>query len=277
MFLRKLIQPESFDDQRQHTGLDTMIDHPAVNISVHTDIWCSAARQLEPGFAVGHTGCVNVITARESGWDFSGASHPRGSKLSSTDRVQAVDWLDRNTIVMGVRSGKVLLMDLRSRDSAIRILHGKGIHHARTLGNNKVVIAGMKNQVIQTFAYQYIRHAKTYYIHQLCTYDLRYLPMTKPQSSTKPYIRFPNYASNDVIRGFDVSQNLVVSGAPNGTLQVFNSCTGEEIDRQWALMPGDRSWRQDASVKSLSFVDGIGRKDSPHLLVAAGNELSGWC
>ncbi|KAL8819361.1 MAG: hypothetical protein Q9191_007749 [Dirinaria sp. TL-2023a] len=219
-----------------------MVDHPAVNISVHTDIWCSAARQLEPGFAVGHTGCVNVITPRESGWDFSGFGQPRGSKLSSTDRVQAIDWLDRNTIVEGVRSGKVLLMDVRSRDSAIRILHGKGIHHARALGSNQVVIAGTKNQ-----------------------------------SATEPYIRFPDYASNDVIRGFDVSRSLVVSGAPNGTLQVFNSCTGEEIDRQWALLPGDRGWRQEASVKSLSFVDRVGRKNSPHLLVAAGNELSGWC
>lgn len=257
MFLRKLIQPEIFNDQRQHTVLDNMIDHPAVNISVHTDIWCSAARQLEPGFAVGHTGCVNVITPRESGWDFSGFSHPRGSKLSSTDRVQAVDWLDRNTIVEGVRSGKVLLMDLRSRDSAIRILHRKGIHHVRTLGNNKVVIAGMKNQ--------------------LCTYDLRYLPMTKPQNPTEPYIKFPDYASNDVIRGFDVSQNLIVSGAPNGTLQVFNSHTGEEIERQWALIQGNEGWRQEDTVKSLRFVDGVGRKDSPHLLVAAGNELSGWC
>ena len=277
MFLRKLVQPESFDNQHQHTGIDTMIDHPAVNISVHTDIWCSAARQQEPGFAVGHTGCVNVITPQESGWDFSGFSRPRGSKLSRNDRVQAIDWLDHNTIVEGVRSGKVLLEDIRNRDSAIRILTERGIHHVRTLNNNKIVVAGMRNQVNGTLGHHILRTVRLTTNHQLSTYDLRYLPMTKPQNTTEPYIRFPNYASNDVVRGFDVSQNLIASGAPNGTLQVFNSWTGEELSRQWALMPGDRSWREEASVKSLSFVDGIGRKNSPNLLVAAGNELSGWC
>ena len=147
MCLRKLMQPEDCQKQHSLNDLESLVDHPAVNISVDTDIWCSAARPSDPGFAVGLTGRMNVLFPRESGWDMSECRRSQRINLSKNDRIHAIDWLDSNVILQGIRTGKVLLMDLRSQCSAPRLQHPEGINYVRALDQNRIVVAGVKNRV----------------------------------------------------------------------------------------------------------------------------------
>lgn len=204
---------------------------------------------------MGETGRTNVILPLESDWSFTNIGRPERPLLHDNDRVRSVDWLDQNIVIAGVRAGKVVLMDLRTLSSAVRLRHAEGINYVKAQNESQIVVAGVKEE--------------------LCTYDLRFLPQRpKGRLRTEPRIRYPAYRCSDFECGFDVSSNLIASGTIDGCVQVFNCNTGEQLLCPSVLM--DRPLQGNTTVKSLAFGDGVGRQGIPQMFVAAGNEMSVW-
>ena len=127
---------------------------PELNYRVEMDgsVWCSAANpQISDGyldFAIGTQRQLLIASVLPYGnAEFFQHRWPRGSAQSG---FQAVDWLDKNIIISGLRNGSVFLWDGRASGNGAtsqRIQHGSSICHVRALNHNKVVVAGMEDRV----------------------------------------------------------------------------------------------------------------------------------
>ena len=145
-------------------------------------IWCSACSPLNSNgyqaFAIGTESQLIIIGMKPDG--------PRritrleASKKHDQRDVHAVDWLDTNVAMSGLRNGKVFLWDIRAAGvSAMthRITHGSSICHTRALSGNKIVVSGMKNKVRCS-------HSR-FGIHQPSTINVCSLPSKIPQIQNK--------------------------------------------------------------------------------------------
>ena len=111
--------------------------------------------------------------------------------------------------------------------------------------------------------------------YQLSIYDLRHLPMSEAQTHSKAYISFPKYRSDPVVRGFDIAPDLIAAGTPDSCVSIFNSNTGEEVMSRKPTVPQDVP-EGCAEIKTLSFLEDVGKRNSPALLIGCGSYLEAW-
>ena len=78
------------------------------------------------------------------------ALHRSEVETEESSDTLSVDWLDRNVVVSGRRNGAVRLWDIRSRGldaCSAPIQHPSCISHIRSLDRNRIVVAGLQDQV----------------------------------------------------------------------------------------------------------------------------------
>ncbi|KAL8921135.1 MAG: hypothetical protein Q9208_005888 [Pyrenodesmia sp. 3 TL-2023] len=192
-------------------------------------VWCSAAGPHTNSaiFAVGTSRGTQLVGSRgdqvtvlrhESNW-------PDDETALDT---LAVDFQTHTNVLCGMRSGKVRLWDCRANDSNIKFHHGSCITHLRVISEEKVLVAGLKDQ--------------------LSLYDLRFIktlaslspekgrkrgaPILTPFPPSSPLVNFPAYrmeATTYPRLGFDVYRNLVACGTEDQRVQLFDLHTGKEL------------------------------------------------
>lgn len=111
-------------------------------------IWCSAAGP--------HTDCARFAVGTSRGTWLVGMGDNAVTKLDREanwpdDEMSlntlAVDFQTHTNILCGMRSGKVRLWDCRVNDSSIKFQHASCVTHLRAIGEEKVVVAGLEDQV----------------------------------------------------------------------------------------------------------------------------------
>ena len=237
----------------------------------HSTFWASSARPVthRNDFAIG-TSCGAVhIAEDQTGWFVE--RHRRfpekifGGRTRGAE-IMSVDWLTENLVLNGCRSGSVRLWDVRITDTDVEstsapLVHPSAINHVRRMNENKIVVAGIKNQ--------------------LCVYDLRYLPRVKPNPNkewTTPLTSFPSYRNWDrsaLQVGLDVLKDeMIAVGTEDERVQVFDAGTGREV----MVGNGGTLGRTTTGglARCLQFVEGEGKKEGLELYVAAGRGLEEW-
>jgi len=232
-----------------------------------TTFWSSSARSLisRSDFALGTSSGTILVASTESSWTFERTitfhqEHTSGNVPNA--EVLAVDWLSHHTILNGCRDGHIRLWDIRSRapeSTSCPLKHPSSIAHARTVNENKIVVTGIENQ--------------------LCTYDLRFLTLTYARSgaSTRPYLSFPTYRNRDLnglAVGFDVRRDLIAAGTDEGRVQVFDGCTGQELQMGTGVGLGER--KLGGSARCLRLVGDEDGEGEVRLFVAAGESVEEW-
>lgn len=113
-------------------------------------VWCSAAGPHTDSamFAVGTSRGTQLVGSRgdavtelrrESNWP---------DDETSLDTL-AVDFQTHTNVLCGMRSGKVRLWDCRANDSNVKFQHGSCVTHLRAISEEKVLVAGLEDQVRQ--------------------------------------------------------------------------------------------------------------------------------
>jgi hypothetical protein len=91
-------------------------------------------------FAVGRSGDLTLFRQREADWiSWKGAK--------SLPNVLAVDWLTPKVVMGGLRNKAVVLYDLHSRGSALRLRHSGAVTNIRRVDEWRVVITGADTSV----------------------------------------------------------------------------------------------------------------------------------
>ena len=90
-------------------------------------------------FVAGGSDGTVVITERQADWNTS--------QMYKASDVTSIDWLDQNVYMTGERSGAVRLWDTRNRGRSLRFQFPICINHVKKLGEQKVVVAGLRNNV----------------------------------------------------------------------------------------------------------------------------------
>lgn len=106
--------------------------------------WCSSPRpdsSHQPCFAVGSSTGLLTIASPDDGLT-SNIQH----RIRKAD-VKAVDWLSTNVIMAGTRASQVLLHDMRSDGSTVRVQHPHGVHSVKKVDESRIAVAGWGNNV----------------------------------------------------------------------------------------------------------------------------------
>ena len=223
---------------------------------------CSAAKPSSGIFALGHDGGMDTLWLHpDDYWEIS------RSPLAESS-TQAVDWLDRNILIGGLRNGKVRMWDTRASGTnhssfSHVIKHGSCITHVRAWNQNQIVVAGIEDQ--------------------LNTYDLRYvLPGPNLEhAASEPYMRFPNYknkAHTCEAIGFDIcpTLNLIATATDDERVLLFNAGTGEQLESR----ASDHNYplrKLPTAFKCIRFVHhGWTSRRSPKIAVATLEGLKEW-
>ncbi|KAL8712785.1 MAG: hypothetical protein Q9220_002993 [cf. Caloplaca sp. 1 TL-2023] len=226
-------------------------------------IWASAAEPSSfkgPIFAVGTSKGVMVaglypnaaITSTKTCDWIPDDNHSCVSDTTS------VDFWTPDTILAGLRNGKIRIWDTRSNGTNTRFLHHPAscINHVRALDENKILVAGLS--------------------HSLSVYDARFTK-PHPQSSSDPFptsqpvFSFPTYRNKDHAYprlGLDVYRNSVAAGTDDGRVQIFDVRSGKELSTGAASIVGERR------ARCVKFVDDD--KKGLQLLVANGENIDRW-
>jgi hypothetical protein len=144
----------------------------------HPIYWCTAPRPESselPCFAVG--GSEGLATVTVVG---TTANSQSVTRIKNVD-VKAVEWLSSNVIMAGTRASQVLLYDMQSDGSVVRVQHRHGVHSLKKVDEWRIAVAGWGNNVLVSF-YPFIL------THHLCLIDSYYrwqstTSATHPQSS----------------------------------------------------------------------------------------------
>ncbi|KAI4178230.1 MAG: hypothetical protein LQ346_007520 [Caloplaca aetnensis] len=260
-------------------------------------IWCSAAGP--------HTDCARFAVGTSRGTWLVGMGDNAVTKLDREanwpdDEMSlntlAVDFQTHTNILCGMRSGKVRLWDCRVNDSSIKFQHASCVTHLRAIGEEKVVVAGLEDQ--------------------LSVYDLRFikpLASLSPEKKRKrgapilasfpaslPLVTFPKYrmqATTYPRLGFDVYRNLVACGTEEETVQLFDLHTGKELQvafrdltshsagstiMDYRYEDEDGGWLKplnatlDGPARCLKFVEPENSGAGLRLLVANGMRIDAW-
>lgn len=227
-----------------------------------TTFWSSSARPSNPrsDFALGTSSGTILIIEDQSSWLVEPSMRFCEDDLDAPE-VLAVDWLSQNVVLNGCRDGSVRLWDVRARGiegTSYPLKHQSSITHVRKMNENRIVVAGIENQ--------------------LCTYDLRFLTSKAFQHNgpTRPYLSFPTYRNQDlngVAVGFDVKEDLIAAGTDNESVQLFDAATGRELP---AGNGGGLSSRKlTGTARCVKFVESL-EKEEMRLYVAAGENIEEW-
>ncbi|KAI4132361.1 MAG: hypothetical protein LQ338_000709 [Usnochroma carphineum] len=187
----------------------------------------------------------------------------------------AVDFWTHNNVLCGMRSGRVRMWDIRANGANVRLQHASCVSHVRAIDENKVLVAGLKNQ--------------------LALYDLRFIrpeldsssPKSKGKGKAPPYSdhnppslplhSFPTYRMKEYLYprlGFDVHRNLVASGTEDKKVQIFDLHSGRELHiGNNDLLPNDTL---TGHARCLKFVEHGFGGEGLRLLVANGARIDAW-
>ena len=223
---------------------------------------CSVAKPNSSIFGLGFDGGLEIISLHpDDFWEYS-TSTLEGSST------QAVDWLDRNILIGGLRNGKVRMWDTRASGNGNAssnhiIKHGSCVTHLKAWNQNQVTVAGIEDR--------------------LSTYDLRYV-LPRPdlgRAASEPYVRFPDYrnkAHNGEAIGFDIcpTLSLVAAATDDERVLLFNARTGQQIESNMSIYNYPRR-RFPTAFKCIKFVhhDWTSRR-SPKIAVATLQGLKEW-
>lgn len=110
-------------------------------------VWCSAAGPYNrPVFAVGTSHGVRLVMLRDESMQTSLQEYNWSDDERSHDTL-AVDFWTHNNVLCGMRSGRVRMWDIRANGANVRLQHASCVSHVRAIDENKVLVAGLKNQV----------------------------------------------------------------------------------------------------------------------------------
>ncbi|KAL2812079.1 hypothetical protein BJX63DRAFT_262354 [Aspergillus granulosus] len=219
---RMLPDPDEGGDYRW----PPFFSHP-IRIHTTSSLWCSSPSPTGdvPRFAVGTSDGLYTLEGFGSYWALSRKGFPDTGGTpkhrrvdSSHALVAAVEWLSSDVIAAGLKDSTIFLHDIRSGGSAARLQHPHAVTKIRKIDPYRIAVAG---------------------INSLQTYDIRYPlnglqripnPNHKHHTSTRPYLRFLDHAS-EFIPDFDISSELglLASASDDHTIQLFSLCTGESV------------------------------------------------
>lgn len=131
--------------------------------------------------------------------------------------VLSVGWTDNNTMVGGLRNGKVMLFDLRSRNSIMRLAHPGAVTAIKTVsGPHELAVCGTKNS--------------------LCLYDLRSTRAIERKKCSQPSITFEGFQGGGAgTQGMEVIPDTDLLAVANNKagIDVYSHRTGallQELD-----------------------------------------------
>lgn len=111
-------------------------------------LWCSAAgpHKNVSLFAIGTSGGVKVVGLRDLSSPEFLAQHDWHGCDQGHDTL-AIDFWTENTVLAGMRSGKVQLWDIRANGTNVRFHHSSCVRHVRAIDEHKILVAGVKDKV----------------------------------------------------------------------------------------------------------------------------------
>lgn len=253
MIITKLLEPERFLECYRRTA--GMMPNDGLWQLIFSDAFQCFVTAPKPDpastvFLVGGSRGTVIVTGGESRWE---------TKMQySARQVTSVDWLDANTYLTGERSGAVRLWDIRNDGMSLRFEFPSAINHAKKLGDQRIVVAGVQNN--------------------LMSYDLRSPLAFDANAMSRPYMKFDTYRNwdhNNFSTSLAVHENLIAASTDDNQVQLFNGCTGREIK----IGSGTAFGNLGHQVRCLRFADhelitedGTG----PRLYVAAGPTVQEW-
>ncbi|KAL8952647.1 MAG: hypothetical protein Q9222_001453 [Ikaeria aurantiellina] len=259
--LTRLLDPSIISENR-YLALDDNIGSIIHPHGVNT-VWASAAEPSSSrgtAFAVGTSKGVILagLDAQTTTTSTQICNWTPDDDHSCTPDTTSVDFWSPDTILAGLRNGKVRIWDTRSNGTNTRFLHHPAscVNHVRTLDENKILVAGLR--------------------HSLCVYDARFTK-PRPQSSFSPFpssqpiFTFATYRNKDHAYpklGLDVHRNLVAAGTDDRKVQIFDVRSGKELNAMTASIEEERRARW------IKFVDD--EEKGLQLLVANSAQIDRW-
>lgn len=178
-------------------------------------IWTSSANKFvrdKDVFAVGTSSKVLKVENGEDGVRYRALSpYQRDQRDDKDDDALALEWLSPNVLASGFRSGSIVLYDLRTRDSALRLGHPSSVIGIRRGDSeSRLVVAGLR--------------------HNMNLYDLRMAGPYNNKKSSRSVFRFKYSNEYTVSSGLDVHpESGVVAAAQGRRVQLYSIKNGAEI------------------------------------------------
>ena len=105
--------------------------------------WASQPSSVDPMFVVGSSHGLYIAYAGESSWDLQRMKGRRDEDFL------AVDWLDRNAVIGGSRTGNVVFVDQRAgHDAMTRLIGGSAVSGVKNLGDHLVAVRTLERMDI---------------------------------------------------------------------------------------------------------------------------------
>ncbi|KAK8169564.1 hypothetical protein IWX90DRAFT_430292 [Phyllosticta citrichinensis] len=178
-------------------------------------IWTSTANKFvkdKDVFTVGTSSKVVNVENGENGVRYRAFSpYQRDQRGDKDDDALALDWLSPNVLASGFRSGNIVLYDLRTRDSALRLSHPSSVIGIRRGDSeSRLVVAGLRNN--------------------MNLYDLRMAGPYNKKKSSRSVFRFKYSNEYTVSSGLDVHpESGVVAAAQGRRVQLYSIKNGAQI------------------------------------------------
>ncbi|KAE9966644.1 hypothetical protein EG328_008791 [Venturia inaequalis] len=288
MHITTLLPPHSADRTQPLDGF------PSVRLKPKeaTTIWCSSSFPTSPDLtpetvALGTNLGILLLDNRRSNWK------SRETYKCNSD-VLALSWLSPTLVTGGLRTGGVVIYDIRARGGIQRFSHPSPVINMNPINDGqRILIGGMANE--------------------MCLYDLRMLkeetktirvgeghwtlddedgwgggttggdlswrkPFKKKVKSAIPAVRF-KYNNTVYPLGMDVSQELglVAAGEEDGNIGIWSLNNGERVRTLCTDRVDGRTGRAVEPrdfVKCLRFVEEEGV--APRLMASAGSKIIEW-
>ncbi|TID20280.1 wd40 repeat-like-containing domain [Venturia nashicola] len=282
-----LLSPDLADRTRPIDGYSSV----RLRTKQATTTWCSTSFPTSPALnpetvAIGTDQGILCIDLRHSEWKF------REIYQCNSD-VLALSWLSPTTVTGGLRTGGVVMYDIRARGGIQRFTHPSAVINIKSIDEGqRIVVAGMANE--------------------MCMYDLRMLkeenrtirvgeghwalndedgrgggniggdltwrkPFMKKVKCPKPVVNF-KYNNTVYPLGMDIHARLgiVAAGEEDGNIGIWSLRSGERMRKLWTDKPpgGTRNVAEPKDfVKCLKFVEDDG---PPRLMASAGQKMIEW-
>ncbi|KAK7535724.1 hypothetical protein IWX49DRAFT_580667 [Phyllosticta citricarpa] len=178
-------------------------------------IWTSTANTFVKDkdiFTVGTSSKVVNIENSEDGVQYKAFSaYRRDQHDEKDDDALALEWLSPNVLASGFRSGNIVLYDLRTRASALRLSHPSSVIGIRRGDSeSRLVVAGLRNN--------------------MNLYDLRMAGPYERKNRSKSVFRFKYSNEYTVSSGLDVHPDSgVVAAAQGRRVQLYSIKDGGQL------------------------------------------------
>ncbi|KAL9107162.1 MAG: hypothetical protein Q9227_007942 [Pyrenula ochraceoflavens] len=113
-----------------------------------TTFWASQPSSIEPTFVMGSSDGLYLAFAGESSWDLRHMKSRRRAEFLS------VEWLDRNVVIGGSRSGEVVFADIRANDDAVtRLAADSAATAVKKLNDSSIVVRTLRRMDVFDLRY----------------------------------------------------------------------------------------------------------------------------